>query len=157
MIKVRQAATLDISRIVDLLWDDEQGRVRESLSDAAMPKYQQAFEAIENDPNCNLLVAVEDEIVVGCIQINVLSGLSYQGIRRGLIEDLRVARASRGKGYGRLLVDAASDHAIAQGCEMIELFVHQDREKAQAFYQACGFQGHHKGYRRHLRTASPRN
>ena len=151
MLEIRQAKASDISRIVDLLRDDDQGKIRESLSDDALPKYINAFEEIASDANCDLLVAVDQGVVVGCIQINVLPGLSYQGIRRCLVEDVRIARRCRGNGYGRVLLEAATNHAIAKGCKMIELFVHQDRKDAHAFYEACGFNGHHKGYRRQLK------
>lgn len=150
MIEVRPALKSDISTIVELLWDDDQGRLRESTSEDAFPIYLEAFDLIEDDPNCDLLVAVNDGEVVGCIQTNVLAGLSYQGIRRCLVEDLRIARISRGNGYGRLLLEAASNRAISKGCGLIELFVHQGREEAHAFYEACGFQGYHKGFRRRL-------
>jgi ribosomal protein S18 acetylase RimI-like enzyme len=153
MVEVRQAKASDIPKVVRLLWDDDQGRLRESLSEDAIPQYDEAFAEIENDPNCDLLVAIDDDVVVGCIQINILSGLSYRGIRRCLVEDVRILRTSRGKGYGRRLLEAASSRATDKGCKMIELFVHQDRKDAQAFYEACGFEGNHTGYRRQLNPA----
>lgn len=150
MMTTRQAKVTDIPALVELLWDDPQGSLRENPSDEARPKYLAAVNEIVSDPNCHLLVAVEGNRVVGCVQINILTGMSYQGIRRGLIEDMRIARTCRGTGYSRAMLDAACEHAFNKGCKMIELFVHEDRKEAHTFYEACGFAGHHKGYRRQL-------
>lgn len=150
MIKIRPAQLEDIPAIIELLHDDPQGSVRESLLMNARSAYLTAFHEITNDPNCWLFIATEAGHIVGCVQINVLSGLSYQGSRRAIIEDVRIAQSHRGKGYGKMLIDAVSAHAISQGCKMIEFFVHKDRSDTHRFYEACGFMSSHKGYRKQL-------
>ncbi len=149
---IREAVAADVPQIVALLHDDPQGARRESLSPEVLPRYQAAFARITNDPQAVLLVAEMDGAVVGCLQMNMLAGLSYQGITRALIEDVRVATLYRGRGLGRQLMDAATALAKARGCGLVELFVHNERADAHAFYEACGFEGQHRGYRRRLDT-----
>ncbi|MEM7427736.1 MAG: GNAT family N-acetyltransferase [Pseudomonadota bacterium] len=150
MLRFRPAEEADLDAVIGLLWDDPQGRLREDPSDAARQRYVSAFEEIEQDPGSVLLVAVNGDRIVGCAQVSILSGLSYQGIRRALIEDVRIAGAERGKGLGRELMAAACAHARDAGCEMIELFVHEERKDAHRFYESCGFEGRHRGYRKRL-------
>ena len=152
MIEIREATEGDLPAIIRLLWNDEQGRHRESLAQKDWPPYLEAFKAVQTDPNALLLVAHEDETVCGCLQLNILSGLSFQGMKRGLIEDVRVQEAFRQKGIGRKLISTAEKIALERGCGLLELFVHEDRPLAHSFYEACGFEGKHRGFRRRLNS-----
>ena len=100
IVATRVAREADLPRLVELLWDDEQGGSRESLLKSALAAYRAAFRAMNTDAACTLLVALDGEAVCGCLQLTVLSGLSFQGMRRGLIEDVRVARTHRRRGVG---------------------------------------------------------
>ncbi len=147
MLTTRPAEEADLPRLVQLLWDDEQGRTRESLSSDDYGDYLAAFRSLKADANAALLVVVDNGEVCGCLQLNLLSGLSFRGMRRALIEDVRVARSHRRNGIGKHIVCEAVQYARSNGCGMIELFVHDDRKAAHAFYEACGFVGEHRGYR----------
>lgn len=149
-IDIRSAVSDDVPSIVGLLRDDELGKCREAADPAHLAPYAAAFQAIQNDDHSELLVAIVDETVVGCLQITCIPGLSYQGVTRGLIEDVRVARHLRGHGIGKRLVLAAEAHARSAGCALLELFVHQDRANAQAFYERLAFKGEHRGFRKSL-------
>lgn len=145
---VRLAEPGDVADIFHLLWDDDLGKDRENLSDVAMQSYRIAFDEIAKDANSSLLVAMDDGKVVGCLQLTMISGLSYQGIRRCLIEDVRVAKGQQGSGIGRLLMSKAEELAVTGGCRLMELFVHSDRIAAHRFYERQGYGGHHLGYRK---------
>jgi len=147
-ISIRQAQSQDLTSIINLLWDDEYGRERESLSSDAFDSYRTAFNEVIEDPNSVLLVSVRGQKVCGCLQLTIIPGLSFQGLRRCLIEDVRVDSALREKGIGRLLMAEAEDFARDRGCRLIELFVHSDRDGAHSFYKACGFNNNHCGFRK---------
>lgn len=149
-ITINPAAPTDIAEIVALLADDPIGRTREDTSKGAEPRYAGAFEAVMADPNATILVARDRDSIVGSVQLNILAGLSYCGIKRALIEDMRVTSDRRGHGIGRRLLEAALYEAKRAGCELAELFVHEDRLDAHQFYAACGFTGEHKGFRKKL-------
>jgi GNAT superfamily N-acetyltransferase len=125
---IRTARASGIPEITRMLWDDEQGRARESVSTEDSAAYLSAFEQIEGDPNSQVFVATLDGAVVGCLQLTVIPGLSYRGVRRALVEDVRVERSCRDRGIGGLLLAHAESQATDLGCGLIELFVHGDRE-----------------------------
>jgi ribosomal protein S18 acetylase RimI-like enzyme len=148
MLTTREAQIGDLTALVHLLWDDPQGRKRESLDETAKARYRSAFKAIKDDQNSAVIVSVDGRLICGFLQVSMLPGLSYQGIWRALIEDVRVAKSHRRAGVGRSLVQAAIDFAAVRRCELVELFVHQDREAAHKFYEACGFECVHRGFRK---------
>jgi GNAT superfamily N-acetyltransferase len=149
-VAVRHATAEDVPEIVQLLWDDEQGRQRESTSLEQASNYLSAFEQIECDPNSQLFVATLDEAVVGCLQLTVIPGLSYRGIRRALVEDVRVAQSYRGRGLGGHLLSYAEAQATDLGCGLVELFVHSNRNDAHRFYERARYTGAHRGFRKKL-------
>jgi ribosomal protein S18 acetylase RimI-like enzyme len=143
---IRRARRDDVGIIVAMLADDPLGSARERLEDPLPPSYFAAFDALDTDPNINLVVA-EDAAgtVVGCLQLCILPGLSSQGASRGLIEDVRVATHCRSRGIGEQLVQWAVAQARAKGCKLIELFTHNSRVDAQRFYKRLGFLPSHVG------------
>jgi len=144
-ITIRRAAREDVCFIVAMLADDKLGSARERLEDPPPPSYFKAFEALDRDPNIQLVVAEEGGRVVGCLQLCVLPGLSSQGASRGLIEDVRVASDRRSRGIGEQLVGWAVEQSRAKGCKVVELLTHHSRVDAQRFYERLGFQKSHVG------------
>jgi ribosomal protein S18 acetylase RimI-like enzyme len=144
-ITIRRAVREDVSFIVAMLADDKLGSARERLEDPLPPSYFKAFEALDRDPNIQLVVAEEGGRVVGCLQLCVLPGLSSQGASRGLIEDVRVASDGRSRGIGEQLVGWAVEQSRAKGCKLVELLTHHSRVDAQRFYERLGFQKSHVG------------
>ena len=145
-VTIRRARRDDVEIIVQMLADDALGRARERVEDPLPPLYFRAFEALEQVSNIQLVVAEgADGIVVGCLQLCILPGLSSQGASRGLIEDVRVATRCRSRGIGEQLVQWAVAEARHKGCKLVELFTHHTRLDAQRFYQRLGFQPSHVG------------
>ena len=145
-VTIRRARRDDVEIIVRMLADDPLGSARERVEDPLPPPYFRAFDALEQDPNIQLVVAEGgDGIVVGCLQLCILPGLSSQGASRGLIEDVRVATHCRSRGIGERLVRWAIAEARARGCRLVELFTHNTRVDAQRFYARLGFQPSHVG------------
>jgi ribosomal protein S18 acetylase RimI-like enzyme len=145
-ITIRRARREDVGVIVAMLADDPLGRARERIEQPLPPSYFRAFEALENDPKIQLLVAEDqDGAVVGCLQLCILPGLSSQGASRGLLEDVRVAAHCRSRGIGESLVRWAVAEARGRGCKLVELLTHHTRVDAQRFYRRLGFQPSHVG------------
>jgi ribosomal protein S18 acetylase RimI-like enzyme len=144
-IMIRRARHDDVAAIVAMLADDQLGRARERLDDPLPRSYFNAFEALDRDPNIQLVVAEEGGRVVGCLQLCILPGLSSQGASRGLLEDVRVASDRRSRGIGEQLVQWAVAQSRAKGCKLVELLTHQTRVDAQRFYERLGFQRSHVG------------
>ena len=145
-ITIRRARRDDVAIIVAMLADDPLGSGRERLEDPLPPSYYKAFETLERDPNIQLVVAEEEGgAVIGCLQLCILPGLSSQGARRALIEDVRVASHCRSRGIGEQLVQWAVAEARGRGCKLVELLTHHTRVDAQRFYERLGFQRSHVG------------
>jgi GNAT superfamily N-acetyltransferase len=145
-VAIRPARRGDVADIVAMLADDALGRGRERLEQPLPSAYFEAFERIEADRNVHLMVAeAEQGVVVGCLQLCILPGLSSQGTSRGLIEDVRVAASCRGRRIGEQLVQWAIETARGNGCRVVELLTHQTRVDAQRFYVRLGFAPSHVG------------
>ena len=145
-VSIRRARRGDVDAIVRMLADDPLGRSRERLEDPLPVAYFRAFEALERDPNIQLMVAEDGEgAVIGSLQLCILPGLSSQGASRGLIEDVRVAAHCRSRGIGEQMVQWAIAEARASGCRLVELLTHNTRADAQRFYVRLGFAPSHVG------------
>jgi ribosomal protein S18 acetylase RimI-like enzyme len=144
-VTIRPARRDDVGAIVAMLADDPLGSGRERIEDPLPPFYLRAFEAVEKDPNIQLVVAEEGGAVIGCLQLCILPGLSSQGASRALIEDVRVASHRRSRGIGELLVQWAIAQARARQCRLVELLTHNTRVDAQRFYKRLGFASSHVG------------
>jgi ribosomal protein S18 acetylase RimI-like enzyme len=145
-VTLRRATRDDVDVIVAMLADDPLGSARERIEDPLPPSYFRAFDALDRDPNIQLVVAEDgDGAVVGCLQLCILPGLSSQGASRALIEDVRVATHCHSRGIGERLIQWALAEARARDCKLVELFTHHSRLDAQRFYQRLGFEPSHVG------------
>ena len=145
-VTIRPARRDDVGAIVGMLADDPLGSARERIEQPLPESYFKAFEALDRDPNIELVVAQDGGgAVVGCLQLCILPGLSSQGASLGLIEDVRVASHCRGRGIGEAMVQWAVGQARAKGCKLVELLTHHTRVDAQRFYERLGFARSHVG------------
>ncbi len=85
-----------------------------------------------------VLLAIEDSRAVGLIALHCASML-HQRELVARITALVVRDDARGKGIGRILVDAGANLARQAGCGAMELTTATHRTEAQAFYKALGF------------------
>lgn len=152
---IRRATRADLPAIVALLADDPLGATRERATDPLPSCYEQAFAAIDADPN-NELVVVDagSAVVIGVLQLTVVPGLSHQGGWRALVESVRVASAHRSAGVGGQLLGWAIQRARDRGCRLIQLTSDKSRTDAIRFYERLGFVASHEGLKLHLAVAA---
>ena len=86
-----------------LLADDPLGAKRERFEIPLPGSYLRAFEAIDADPNNELVVACLGTEVVGVLQLTFIPYLTYQGGWRALIEAVRVDSRQRSRGLGKTM------------------------------------------------------
>jgi ribosomal protein S18 acetylase RimI-like enzyme len=144
-LTIRRARADDLPAIVAMLADDALGATREDPSIPLDPRYLQAFQAIDQDPNQFLAVVERAGQVTGCMQLTFLPGLSRKGAWRGQIEGVRVAAAERGAGTGRVMMDWAIERCRERGCDMVQLATDKSRTDAHRFYERLGFHASHEG------------
>jgi GNAT superfamily N-acetyltransferase len=144
-VSFRPAVVSDLPGIVAMLADDELGRQREDPSIPLNPKYLDSFAAIDRDPN-QILAVVEDKgVLVGCLQLTFVPGLSRLGMWRGQIESVRIATGNRGKGLGRKIFEWAIAECRRRGCGLVQLTTDKSRAEASQFYESLGFTASHEG------------
>ena len=144
-VTIRPARRADLPRIVRLLADDPLGARRESPGEPLPDCYGAAFDGIADDPNNELVVALQGDEVIGCLQLTFLPGLSRRGMTRAQIESVRVASSARGSGIGRELIDWAIARARERGCGLVQLTTDKQRPDAHRFYESLGFVASHEG------------
>lgn len=148
-VRVERAAAQDVPRIVELLKADQLGAGREQDPDD--PRYLTAFEDIAADPRQLLTVLVQDEKVIGTMQLTTVPGLSRLGSTRVIIEAVRVAETTRGQGLGGRYVQWAVDRARSDGAALVQLTSDRSRVDAHRFYERLGFEASHVGMKLKLR------
>lgn len=144
-INCRHATREDVPAIVAMLADDSLGTKRERLTSPLPQSYYDAFDAIERDPNIELIVAESNGAVIGTVQITYMPGLSRQGMWRATIEAVRVAAGERGKGIGAAMIQDTIARARQRGCGLVQLTSDRSREDARRFYERLGFTHTHVG------------
>ena len=149
-VQFREAKHEDLPNIVRLLADDPLGRQRESDSSPLPGSYGSAFEAIERDPNNELILAEFSGRVVGVLQLTFIPYLTYRGSWRALIEGVRVDREFRSLGIGEQLISRAVERSRKRGCHMVQLTSDKQRPEAIRFYEKLGFVASHEGLKLHL-------
>jgi GNAT superfamily N-acetyltransferase len=151
--KIRPATAQDLPDIVDMLADDPLGARRERNTSPLPAAYLQAFEAIDSDPN-NELVVVEGDggRAVAVLQLSFTPYLTHQGGWRATIEGVRVSSALRGTGVGRAFFTWAIDRARERGCHVVQLTTDKQRPEARRFYESLGFAATHEGMKLQLQA-----
>src|SRR3984957_11255336 len=100
----RRATEADVPVIVRMLADDTLGASREALGAESLPRYLDAFRVIDADANQFLLVVDDGTEIVGTLQLTFIAGLARGGLKRGLVEAVRVASDRRGEKIGEAML-----------------------------------------------------
>ena len=140
----------DLDWIVEMLANDPLGSQRERYEQPLPEGYQQAFAAIDTDPNNELIVACVNGEVVGVQQITFTPYLTHQGSWRATIEGVRISASVRGKGIGSEMIRWAIQRAKERGCHLVQLTTDKKRTDALRFYEQLGFEATHEGLKMRL-------
>jgi GNAT superfamily N-acetyltransferase len=85
-------------------------------------------------PNGAFLLATSGDAAVGC------GGIRYLTPRSGEVKRLFVRRAARGRGHGRVLLDALEERALGLGFEELRLDTDGGNPAALALFRSAGFE-----------------
>ncbi|MFD9032469.1 GNAT family N-acetyltransferase [Streptomyces sp. NPDC059567] len=135
----------ELPAVLALLADEE--KVVDPGSVVVTPAYERAFADIADDPRNEMLVLVDGDLVVGCLQATYIPGLGKGGAERALIEAVRIRADRRGGGLGRELMVRAVERARARGCALVQLTSNKERTEAHRFYASLGFACSHDGFK----------
>jgi len=146
----RQAKQNDLPVLIDLLHDDPLGKTRENVN--AGTSYIEAFKAIEKNPNHQLLLLCEKDLILGLLQLSFIPSLTYSGGWRAQIEGVRIHKDYRGQGLGEALITEAIKAATNFNCCLIQLSTDKRRPESLSFYLKQGFKASHEGLKLQLKT-----
>ena len=146
----RLAVRINLPDIVRMLADDALGSKREEYVSPLPSSYYAAFEAIDRDPNNELVVVECNRQIVGVLQLTYIPYVTYRGSWRALIEGVRIDSSLRSSGIGRKLFTWAIERAKSKGCYLVQLTSDKARPDAIRFYESLGFVVTHEGLKLHL-------
>lgn len=107
-------------------WTTEADLIDGSRTDAA------AITELIQKPGTTLLKYVEDDRLLGCVEIRNDHGKLYLGM-------LTVLPSLQGKGIGKKLLHAAEDEAIKQQCKSVFMSVISVRAELIDWYERMGY------------------
>ena len=139
-VQYRLATRRDVPAIVRLLAEDNLGAQRERFETPLPAPYYAAFEAIDADPNNELIVAHANGEIIGTLQLMFLPHLSHQGGMRAQVSSVRVAEQFRGQGIGTDMMKWVLKRARERGCLLMQLTSSKSRTDAHRFYEKLGFE-----------------
>jgi GNAT superfamily N-acetyltransferase len=146
----RRATEADVPAIVRLLADDVLGAPREATDAESSPQYLDAFRVIDADANQFLLVVDDGSGIVGTLQLTFIAGLARGGMKRGLVEAVRVASDRRGEKIGEAMFAWVLEKCRRENCGIVQLTTDKTRTDAHRFYDRLGFLPSHVGYKMKL-------
>lgn len=145
----RKARLQDLSRIIELLLEDDLGKDRESknLEDKS---YIDAFNKINSDSNQYLMVVENDHKIVATCHLTIMPSLTFIGATRMQVEAVRVAGKHRGQKIGEWMFHKAVEFAKLNDVKIVQLTTNKKRERAKNFYENLGFTASHEGMKLNL-------
>lgn len=151
-MKFRKAKESDISKIVEMIADDELGSTRENFKTPLPNEYIRAFKEINSDKNQELIVVEnKNSEIIGTLQLSFIQYLTYRGGIRAQIEAVRIRKDKRGLGIGKIMFEWAINKAKERNAHLLQLTTDKKRPKAIKFYEDLGFKASHEGMKLHFK------
>jgi N-acetylglutamate synthase-like GNAT family acetyltransferase len=112
---------------------------RELVSDPSIQVLPAQVAALSASPTSFLLVAEVAGAIGATALLTICPDAMYRAQPFGVVENVVVTVALRGRGVGRILLAHIEQMAIAHDCTKLMLLSSQTRHDAHAFFRRCGF------------------
>ncbi len=144
MIEINQINISDLLGLKEL-YEDAFGGVTD------IEKMKETFNKIKDDSNYIVLVAKEDNKIIGSVLGVICNELIGECAPFMVLEDVAVLKKNRRRGIARQLLLKIEEYAITKKCNMIIFVSSIHREGAHRLYESLGY-GVDKvnGYRKRL-------
>lgn len=149
-VRFRLAAAADLPALLHLLVDDAVAQARGGYTADVTPAVAAAFAEIERDPNNELWLGERGGEVMAMLQLTLIPGLSRGGMKRALVEAVRVRADLRGQRIGEALMRHVETRAKDAGCGLVQLTTDKQRLAAHRFYERLGYSASHVGMKKKL-------
>jgi len=137
-ISIRKATAADVEALVPLLADlfSIEADFRPDVE-----RQRRGLALLLAAPAQSLvLVAERGGEVVGMVTVQLVVSTA-EGALSGLLEDMVVAPAARGRGIGRRLLEAAEGWTRERGATRLQLLADRENAPALRFYERMGWRG----------------
>ena len=144
---IRLAKVNDIPRIIQLY--DELVITTSSIESGKKPSladYQETLNEINIIPGYELLIAEENDEVIGSMVLLIMPNLSHRASPWALVENIIIGPKQRRRNVGRKLMEYAVRRAKDKGCYKIILNSDKRRRGAHKFYRSLGFEAFAYGF-----------
>jgi len=118
-MEIREITEKDFYELVDMVFLHRRERVPDTSKEIKV-EISDIFKRVMADPSSEILVSLEDQNVLGFVNVHFVDFPMVVG-RECYITDLLVKESERGKGIGTALVEAAEKAARKRGCTRIML------------------------------------
>lgn len=109
-------------------------------TDPGATEIEATVSVLIKDPATEFILVGEPESGFGQIRFRLSL---WTGAEDAWIEDVFVDESARGRGYGRLLLEAIISRARARGCARVQLDANRKNEAAIKLYESLGFATSH--------------
>jgi GNAT superfamily N-acetyltransferase len=141
LIRIRSAVTKDIPRILELY--DEltiTTSYLESAKNPSLEEYQKTLDVINSIPGYDLLVAEDQDGILGSVVLLIMPNLAHRASPWALVENLIIDSKQQRQNIGKKLMEYAINRARDKGCYKLILNSNKIRKGAHKFYQSLGFE-----------------
>jgi ribosomal protein S18 acetylase RimI-like enzyme len=133
-VSIRLAKSEDRQRCAELL-----NVLAKATSDPHEIFDTETFESLISNERGSLLVAIDNELILGMASISYNLALRYNG-EYCQLEELVVDSEARGKNVGGLLIEETISLAKKRGCKEFGLYLLESTRHNQSFYEKYGFE-----------------
>ena len=147
-MNVRRATVADLPEILRLLFDDRATPSNEL--DPGAPCYAEALREMQASYENGTYVAEAEGRLVGTFMLTFIRHLMRQGTLVAQVEEVRVDRPLRNRGYGAEMMHWAIEEARRRDCSRVQLTTNKSRKDAHRFYARLGFRASHEGMKLEL-------
>ena len=147
-LQIRRASHADLACLLDLY--------RHLSPDDEHPSLEAAAEILDRFlayPGSSIFVGEIGATLAASCTLVVVPNLTRGGRPYGLIENVVTHAEFRNRGFGRLLLDAASDAAWVAGCYKVMLMTGSKKPETLRFYLGAGFEQSKTGFQKRLLPA----
>jgi len=134
IVSIRLAKSEDRQRCAELL-----NVLAKATSDPHEIFDIETFESLISNERGSLLVAIDNELILGMASISYNLALRYNG-EYCQLEELVVDSEARGKNVGGLLIEETISLAKKRGCKEFGLYLLESTKHNQSFYEKYGFE-----------------
>ncbi len=148
MMNIRKAKMEDAENLKDLYFNHLTSDPPTEEQD--MNRWRELISKFENNNLHHVLVGEIDNKVVSSVTLIIIENVTHNVSPFAIIQNVVTHADYRGKHYGTILMNRASEIAKRFGCDKIMLQTGSKLDSTLKFYENCGFDREKTGFLKRL-------